>query len=244
MTIEEINIWGSCVTRDAVEFSTGISVGMYCARQSVVSSVAAPVADDTFLALQFNENTHPFHRRIVEQDFQKTSLQLLKASNRNGILILDLIEERAKLGVTHCGTYVSYSQAASNFSNARSLISRYVQAFSDEHVSLFKDAIIKFSAELHEIPIVIHRAFYAPGDWEYENANRTLSQLYDIASQHFPNALSLEMDEKIRRSELNHKWGAAPYHYIDQYYQNFVTEFSKITGVPLTIRPSFTLRKT
>ena len=111
MGMNEISIWGSCVSRDAVEFASGLSMGLYCARQSVVSSVARPASQETVAALEFKEGTHPFPRRVVEEDFLKTSLDRLIKTNPNGIVIIDLIEERVALGVTQCGTHVTFSQA-------------------------------------------------------------------------------------------------------------------------------------
>lgn len=241
--MNEINIWGSCVSRDAVEFASGAKMGMYCARQSVVSSVATPVSHETLQGLEFKEDTHPFHRRLVEEDFLKTSLPQLCDKHPNGTLILDLIEERVPIGVTKCGTYVTFSQAASGFSNARSLISRMVQPYSEEHVELFAAAIKNFGSRLANRTVVIHKALYAKGDWEFEAANRTLSNFYDMALKSLNSWIVIEVTDGLRVSSPNHKWGVAPYHYVDKYYQDFVEQFAERTGLPVSVKPEFTLQK-
>lgn len=243
MTTNEINIWGSCVSRDAVEFASGAKMGMYCARQSVVSSVATPVSQETFQALEFKEGTHPFHRRLVEEDFLKTSLTQLCERHPNGALIFDLIEERVPIGVTKCGTYVTFSQAASGFSNARSLISRMIQPYSDEHVELFATAINDFAGRLANRTVVIHKALYAEGDWEFETANRVLSDFYDMAVKSLNSSVVIEVVDGLRASSSSHKWGVAPYHYVDDYYQDFVEQFAERTGLPVSVKPEFTLQK-
>ena len=243
MTSKEINIWGSCVSRDAVEFADGLRMGMYCARQSVVSSVAAPVSPATFKALEFKEATHAFHRRLVEEDFLKISLSRLNEQHQEGALIFDLIEERVPIGVTTCGTLVTYSQAASGFSNARSLIKRLIQPYSDEHVALFGQAITEFAARLSDRTVIIHKALYAEGDWEFQTANRVLSDFYEMAIRSFSASIVIEVEPGLRASTPNHKWGVAPYHYTDGYYQNFVEQLALRASLPASVKPAFTLQK-
>lgn len=243
MKKSEINIWGSCVSRDAVEFASGVAMGMYCARQSIVSSVAGPVSQETFKALEFKDGTHPFHRRLIEEDFLKTSLSQLCERHTNGALIFDLIEERVPIGLTRCGTYVTFSQAASGFSNARSLISRMIRPYSDEHVDLFGKAINHFAARLSDRTVIIHKALYAEGDWEFENANRILCEFYDMVIKSLTSSIVIEVEKDLQVSSPNHKWGVAPYHYVDGYYQDFVEKFATRTGLPVSVKPSFTLQK-
>lgn len=218
-------------------------MGMYCARQSIVSSVAKPVSQETIAALEFKEGTHPFHRRLVEEDFLKTSLDQLSKKNPNGFVILDLIEERVALGVTRCGTYVTFSQAASGFSNARSLITRLIQPYSDEHVELFRQAIGSFAPWLGSRTVIIHKAFYAEGNWEFAHANRVLGKMYEMVIRSLSSSRIIEVGQGLRVSCPSHKWGLAPYHYIDGYYQDFVEQFAARTGLPVSVKPAFTLQK-
>lgn len=243
MSTREINIWGSCVSRDSVEFARGAAMGMYCARQSIVSAVAEPVSEPTLAALEFKETTHPFHRRLVEEDFRKTSLDQLCTRQPDGVIILDLIEERVALGITRCGTCVTFSQAASGFSNARVLIDRMIPAYSEEHVDLFGKAIGEFAARLANRTVVVHRALYAEGDWEFENANRVLNQFYDMAIASLDSPLVIDVDRQLRASSRTHKWGFAPYHYVDGYYEDFVGKLAVGTGLPVSVKPGFTLQK-
>jgi hypothetical protein len=210
---------------------------------TVVSSVTSPVSQETFRALEFKDETHSFHRRLVEEDFLKTSLSQLCKKHPNSVLIFDLIEERVPIGLTLCGTYVTFSQAASGFSNARSLLSRLIKPYSDEHVELFGKAIKDFAAKLSNRTVVIHKALYAEGDWEFETANRVLSDFYDMAIKSLNSSVVIEVVNGLRASSPTHKWGIAPYHYVDGYYQDFVEQFAARTGLPVSVRPAFTLQK-
>ena len=241
--MNKINIWGSCVTRDAVEFGHGVSIGIYCARQSVVSSVAEPVSDATFQKLTFKEGANPFHRRVVEENFLKTSLIPLCEKHPHGALILDLIGEKAPIGITYCGTQVTFSQAASKFSNAESLIIRKIPSFSDEHVELFGNAIKKLAVKLSDRPVVIHKAFYAEGKWEFKHANQVLRTYYDMAISSLHVTSVIEVEQCLRASSPQHKWGLAPYHYVDGYYQDFIEKLATGTGMPLSVKPGFTMQK-
>jgi hypothetical protein len=243
MNNNELHIFGSCVSRDAVEFAQGVRVGKYCARQSVVSAVSNHPARETLDALQFKEGTHPFHRRIVEDDFRKTSLRELAAQDPAAVVVLDLIEERVPLGVTHCGALVTYSKAASGFSNARTLIQRLIPAYSDEHRDLFRKAIPVFAERIGPRPVVIHRALYAPGDWDFERANRVLGEFYGLAAKHLKSATVIEVDPQRRVSSASHKWGLAPYHYIDAYYRSFVEQFSASMGASVAVKQGFTMQR-
>jgi hypothetical protein len=244
MSSHKINIFGSCVSRDSVEFARGLTVGLYAARQSVVSAVAAPVARATLDALTFSDGTHEFHRRCVLDDFRKTTLNQIEAFPPDEILVVDFIEERVALGVTAPGTFVTYSQAASSFSNARSLLTRLIEPYSDDHVALFADSIGDFARRLQGRPVVLHRAFYAEGpSWDHAHANRVLGEFYDRFQACIDPVAVIEMPRELRVFSPVHKWGPAPYHYIDDYYRHFVAQWAAALDPSVSLKESFTLQK-
>jgi hypothetical protein len=235
-----VHVFGSCVSRDALEFAAGITVGKYCARQSVVSAVGQRPSAEVLGALEFKDGTHSFHQRVVDEDFRKTSLDELTSST--GPIVLDLIEERALLGITRCGAFVSYSDAAKLFSNARGLITRFVKPFSTQHLDLFRQAIGVFAARLADRAVVIHRAFYAKGNWDSDGPNAALEQLYGMVQAQLPAAIIIEVERDLHRSSPTHKWGMAPYHYVDDYYLSFVGQLAR-AGLPSQAKSVFTLQK-
>ena len=243
MAAREVNIFGSCVTRDALEFAQGLAVGKYCARQSVISAVAPPPAPKTLAALRFNPGTHPFHKRCVEEDFAKTTLARLADRVLDEFVIVDFIEERMPLAETRCGTFVSYSQVATQYSNAAELVVRLVPAYSIEYVMLFARALERFAAGLQGRPVVLHRAFYAPDGGEHDRANRTLACLYDLATDALRPRAVIEVEPVLRAASATHKWGAAAYHYVDAYYRDFVGRYALQAQHGIAVKAGFSMQK-
>lgn len=243
MASNEIHIWGSCVSRDSVEFADGIRIGKYCARQSVVSSVAPIPSIETISSLLIKAGTHDFHRRCIEDDFRKSSLNLLTEQSSNQVIIVDFIEERAPLGLTHCNTVITLSEAASAYSNAESLLARKINPWSQEYVALFEKAIVDFSYRLRGRPVVIHYALYAEHRRKFPEINSILSHYYDLAISHIKPIAVIKPRDDLLKSNPLHKWGAGPYHYVDGYYQDFVEQFVAKTGIQAAVKQAFTLQK-
>lgn len=84
-----IDIWGSCVSRDTLEFMPDIEVGAYVARQSAIVALA-PVAD------------LPVPLEILESEFQRSMLTGDMASDAKervsqpgaAYVLVDLVDER------------------------------------------------------------------------------------------------------------------------------------------------------
>lgn len=243
MTSRTVHIFGSCVSRDALEFASGVTVGKYCARQSVVAAVSPLPEESLRQALEIAPGTHDFHRRCVVEDFEKTTLALLAERPVEEPVVIDFIEERVALGVLRDGSVVTFSQAATAYSNARSLVARLVRPYSAEYVQMFESAIGPFAERLGARPVVLHRALYAEGDWNWEEANRVLEHFYSLAERHLAQAAVIEVPASLRVSSPGHKWGVAPYHYVDGYYRGFVEQWSQALGDGLAAKPSFTLQK-
>lgn len=236
-----VDIWGSCVTRDSLEFADNIKINKYCARSSIISAVASPAADDTINMLKLKEDIRPFHRRVIDEDLRKTALRDLDTKN---ILIVDFIEERVPIGLTLCGTYITYSRVLNKYSsNGKHLLQRMIQPFSDEHIELFLASIDKFAEKIGEQQVFIHKALYAKGERDFKKENEILSLYYERAAKSFSKATIIEVDEALRISNPNHKWGAMPYHYIDAYYRQFLKELSDKSGKNISYRKDFSLHK-
>lgn len=235
-----VDIWGSCVSRDSLEFANNIEIGKYCARSSIISAVAPPVAMDTIKILKLEKEIRPFYRRVIDEDMHKTALRDFNAKN---VLVLDLIEERVPAGLTLCGTYITYSQVLHKFSNnGKQLLQRIIEPYSDEYVDLFLTSIDKFAKKIGDKHVFIHKAFYAKGKWEFERQNEILEVYYQRASKAFTKSSIIEVDKAFRISGPNHKWGIAPYHYIDEYYRQFLKEFSKKSGMKISYKKDLTLQ--
>lgn len=89
-----ISIYGSCVTRDILEFETKkrLDLRSYFARQSIVSAVSSPVK----CKLEEINLASSFQKKQVYYDLSKTCFQEL-SHDGSDFLIIDLIDERFSL---------------------------------------------------------------------------------------------------------------------------------------------------
>lgn len=224
------NIFGSCVSRDAVSFTNDMMVRKYFARQSLVSATSQPLSKNLINEIKFKDNTHEFYKRVIMEDVLKTTLKQLEEIPGDEIVIIDYIEERMPLGITKCGSIISLSQAALKFSNVADLCVDRVQPYSNEYIKLFIEKLNNFTSALAGTCVIVHKALYAPGVWSSEKENETLSRFYDLTVKALDRPLVVEVPQEIRISSQQHKWGSAPYHYIDEYYADFVKKISNALG--------------
>ncbi|MEO6173289.1 MAG: DUF6270 domain-containing protein [Arenimonas sp.] len=245
----EFSIFGSCVSRDALEFVNSAKVVDYHARQSVISVVSQKPDTQWLELLEVEPTAHEFHQRCIVDDVNKYTFQKIeKCDASDRIWVIDFIEERVPVGLTPCGNFVTVSQAATSFSNINKLPLQRIVAYSPEHIALFEKAIKQFAQILSGKRVVLHKAFYATIAKDAigisSSANVVLEYFYDLASKHMPQAMLLEVESSFVNASETHKWGLAPYHYQDDYYLRFVEKLSMLIGrSDLSAKPSFSLQK-
>lgn len=105
----KIDIFGSCITRDAFNFNNSPGeVGNYIAWSSIVSVVSNPIDVD----IQNINLPSNFNKRTVYQDLTKNHRDIIKNSDNN-ILIIDIFEERFR--IANCnGNLFTYSNEYKN----------------------------------------------------------------------------------------------------------------------------------
>lgn len=235
------NIFGSCVSRDSLEFADGVVVRQYSGRQSIVSAFIERPGSATLDKLIISSNSKEFHRRCIEEDFYKTAVNKIKCRSQNEILVIDLIEERMPLGVTDCGTYISLSDAARLFSNACDLVVKEIKPWSRNHLDLLLSKFESCGTCFGGRRVIIHRAFYAEDQRSFASINGVLRDLYDELEHKFSDVVCIEVPVDLRRQNMLHKWRPGPYHYIDGYYHNFVQQMRDNLNLPINISDSYTL---
>lgn len=240
----EFAIFGSCVTRDPFQFSEGVSIPLYCARQSLASSASQRASAEFLSQVKFSERIAAFHQRSIESDIGKTALNKLRKLPPEVPVLIDLIEERTPLGVTPENTIVSLSEAAQKFSNLPELIVEEIPPWSELHAELFSAAVPSLASALEGRKVVIHRALYAENHGKFPGINTRLSSMYDEILAAIPSALSLDVSPELRLSEPDHMWGYAPFHYVDGYYHAVLDACEYLLGVTIPRKPNFSLVRT
>ena len=241
-----ISIIGSCVTRDALEAVQGLTIGPYLARTSLASIASAPAAWINELEVEYTTQAVPWHRRVVAADFEKTHDEQF-AAMAGGHVVIDLIEERVDLVETAPGHYVTRNQILSSMSNFDSLVPAHLPIFSDAGLAIWMSALPRVVSMLgrHVAPsrTIIHRAMYAPVRDDADHANRYLRRMYDALDDALVDATVIAPSAAVFRAAPDHKWGPAPFHFVDSYYIEVAQAIMAAAGISLPIKPGFTYRK-
>jgi len=226
--VVRVLIYGSCVSRDAVEVNDDLTVAAYVARQSVISAMTPPVAvrsGQTGLA-------SAFQRRMVVGDLGSDALKRIgEAGPGADIVLLDLIDER--LGVL-CVDGRSYATLSSELRHSTLLAAmpgaRRIPFGTDEHFRLWRDAADRLVRELVRLGLVERTGFvwavFAQRDENGEPVaryqgksgpfwdalfDRYYRYLADVGLRH------VRLDPDVRTSSA-HRWGPQPYHYTQSAY--------------------------
>lgn len=236
----QVNIFGSCVTRDILEYDKkNFVVGEYIARESIISFLSNPF----FFHAEDIQLSSTFQRKQLLQDLEKSGLKNLK-SNPGDLLVIDFIEERFDIGKVD-GAYITISNEwnQSNLNNLFSVkqyskklwhgkvyfrftnLKKFIHAFAKNLLSIYK-----------EEQIVIHEVYFAD-TYINENGishnfsknviyynkkvNQILRYMYVCLKTELPKAYILNISDKYAANE-NHKWGLAPMHFQEEYYKNAV----------------------
>lgn len=222
-------IYGSCVSRDLVRIdSERFTPGYYTARQSWISGVSTPSRPPTI------KLASAFQKRMVEDDFRSSARTIMISTRpgRSDLILLDLIDER--VGVFKFGQgYVTYSN---ELKNSRSLspaqTTHLIEFGSDQHFELWtesatelRDLLTPYMLKVRLIAATFAETMVdgsmlkpfrgvAAAQW-----NRLYERYYAYADNLGFNLV--EHDPKFAVSTPEHKWGATPFHYVDDAYLDF-----------------------
>lgn len=226
-----VGILGSCISRDIFRVKKlDHLIRVYRARTSIHSLTQDDIADIT----RINLPTSNFQSKMVKDDFEKTELNLVDCD----FLLLDLIDERFQL-ITNYGSVVTLSNELKN-SNTIEQADYYVKRGTEQDYVLWRNAIKKFS-KMIDIPIILHKSRLSNKlninkeginiDFQYiKKMNHRLIQYEKIIYEELDIIGTVDVDERLLISDINHIWGYSPYHYIDQYYEEAMEQIYKITN--------------
>lgn len=242
--------WGSCITRDALEFASNATITAFSSRESIVSACTPKVSPDKLKTLYISQESGKFARRVIEDDVYKRGLERINGKISSGaisdvklipsktILIIDLTEERTPLLTDGEGHFATHSDKALLYSNLNRIFPKCIQPFSSEYIKLVNRYLPAFACEISKSPahIVIHRAFFAEIHPSYVHNNNCLMRFYDFLAQLLPKSISIEVPKELRISSVMHKWGPYGLHMGDEYYKCFLHKISRELGIPIKIK--------
>lgn len=243
-----IAILGSCVTRDAFGFfpQDDVEITVFIARVSFISLYCPPMPmalEKSDIAAETN-----FERNCIYADLFKTNLSRLETAEFD-YLLLDFMEERHNL-IKSGATYILDTLPL----RESGLIERLppfveVDRLKRTTTKLWDEAAARFIGFLHAQGIkaervILHESGFArryrtdgeESDFtEFEaHSYDKYGALLDRYHAHFAAALPglrrIAIEPELRVGNGTHKWGRAPFHYIDAYYARFLEKFRAIVA--------------
>lgn len=233
-------MYGGCVSRDAYDFMSRDEYTLlhYVSRQSVIS--ASSTVDTGILA---DLDMRPFQRRNAEGDFKGDLIdRITPHADSIDTFVWDILIDRNGVVRTTDGKYVTYSydlQSAGVFTRMQELgtYGERVHFGTDEHFQLWVTAVddflvfLKASGILDKVLLVI--APWAttaddggtPNHWTQgptpDEANALYPRYYDYLTDVW-RLRSVTIPEEAVITRRDHKWGPAPYHYVDAAYEHII----------------------
>jgi hypothetical protein len=217
---------GSCVSREPLACLQGqIAIAWYQARTCIPSMASPPV----YVPHAFpSGRLAPFEQRNVAHDIAKSWLANIRRADYD-FLLLDFIDERFG-----CSRYkdslITYSTSlrAAEIAEDVQKEMKWVNPYSAEYMELIDKHIGFVLNEISQltIPVVCNNVYWKAvredGTIDPKCAeelcgkmNEVLASVYDRVRA-VPNVTMIDVPNDEVVVSVNHKWGAAPFHYTDK----------------------------
>ncbi|MHA7133486.1 DUF6270 domain-containing protein [Oerskovia turbata] len=232
---------GSCVTRDAFELdaSQGIELVGYFARTSLASAFRR----QRFVGVDTSSIASAFQRSTVERDLDKSLESALRRAEFD-LLVLDPIDERFNLARRDDGSIATVSNEF--LAAADALPHETIRSGSEEFLRLWTVGWQRLLAIVDSLGarsrLRVNRVFWAdrcaggePFTGSYsrngiDRANTLLGLLYSIMEQDLEDWQFVRYPPELFVGDPGHKWGPAPFHYVDSFYRHFLAELMREPG--------------
>ncbi|MFC4298640.1 DUF6270 domain-containing protein [Castellaniella hirudinis] len=235
----KIFILGSCVSKDSLDFGEPGEFHLveFIARSSIASIFSEKPFDDVFS----ERLTSGFQRRWVNVDIEKKFLDIISRSDFD-VLLMDFIDERFNLleaGPGKCCTVSAEFKNTDPFKDIPDF--KIIKSGSDDFFRRWGNGwnnlvdFLRKNDKLHKLRLnkVLWAARTASGgrykkylseeivpDEAIEFANNTLNKMYSFVEKDLKRDQFFTYDE-IKGGDF-HKWGPAPFHYADDFYQQMI----------------------
>lgn len=227
--LPRVLIYGSCVSRDTIEFMPEpVKIVKYIARQSLISIGNQPDPGSPAL-LQLES---PFQQRVTEDDRLGNAGETIAAlAPETDLLLIDLTDERGGVYDLGSGSYLTRSvERVAN--RGDDLFPRRVPFGTPEHLALWRPAFERFLGTLEEtglmarsIALAVPWAAVTPsGEPTPESFGMTASQANRLFEPYYrilrrsPIRVIGPRPWKRAMGDPGHRWGLAPFHYTQDTY--------------------------
>ncbi|MGO2481118.1 DUF6270 domain-containing protein [Glutamicibacter ardleyensis] len=233
-------IYGGCVSRDSFELIKNENkIVQYVARQSLISAASKPEKRFPLNALSDN-----FNSRMVKGDIQSSLLRsITRYSEEVDHLLFDILSERLGVYRFSGGTYITNSaelQKSGLLQNS-AIAKTLIRMGTDRHFELWKKSVESFHRTLSESKLINKTSLIKVNwtdetiqktpvplfrNWSASDANKLYARYYSHLENNGFNII--EPPAEVSLSDLDHKWGASPYHFQDEYYEYITSQLKKL----------------
>lgn len=238
---------GSCVTRDIWSlpmFTPADRKALFVlARTSLASLFTAPHGDFS-PPDPLPPGLSRFEIRMIGYDLRKTGLAELVAHQPTH-LILDVIDERFDL-LARDETVATYSWDLELLGAPQGELADYrrIPRRSDAAHALWRRGLAELAGflarELPDTQVILHEArcaterldlegrrgpmpeawpFWPGHAWSIADQNAAFDAYLGELRAAFPQALRLRAPDELTLADDGHRWGLAPFHYVEDYYR-------------------------
>ena len=224
----EILVYGGCVSRDLFGvMAPNEKPKNYVARQSLISAATLPIN-----VPEINLSSS-FQKRMVVSDFRSELFSMFADSPHcTDLVLMDLLGERLGVLELKGGRFLTHSNELVR-SGAKDIIGehRLIKFGTEEHLSIWKIAAIQLHKNLLqnglvEKTVVLNTPF-ADFDENHsplrKHMGKNSDQWADSYAPYYEFLRTMgitvfDMKDEFAVGSSNHKWGPAPYHYIEEAY--------------------------
>lgn len=238
--MKKLDILGSCVTRDALEFTeeSQYTLETYFARSSLIS-LYSPKVDIKREDIQLASD---FQKEMVYYDLTKYFPRYIKETEADYLLI-DFIDERMEV-LERNGSYITRSNEFVH-SNVNEQIQYEASALNKEEINeLWKKSALQLIEDLkgrfNPEQIILHKALWRYSYIDKNGEEQTFKEhywikrnndkidgYYEFFQENFPGIHVIDLNDQYHADESN-KWGLSPFHYEEKYYKAFIEQLNKI----------------
>lgn len=228
--IPQVQIFGSCVSRDILNYQNNkIALTDYFARSSIASVFASLSINDTYTKNLDSD----FQWKVVAADLGKKFKEYIKIANFD-LLLIDFIDERFNLFMFDHGGFCTLSnELLSAGFNPEEESGRIIPSGSDEFFALWGSGWVRFLSEINRTQcrdkIRINKVFWATttsSGREFPtysknyilSSNKFLDRLYARVAKDLGSWQFIEASASHFVAAEDHRWGLSPFHYINAYY--------------------------
>jgi hypothetical protein len=231
--VQKIFIHGSCVTRDGVDWwpEFGFELDGYVARQSLISSQSR--IDVQSVDFNFESIPSSFAKRMAKGDVAG-NLGSQIANLNPDVIVWDLCDERSGVIQLPSNGFITGNVVY----KSSPIAGRQIGMGTDEHFELWKQALDQFLSSVPGIRVIANATPWAVvtdhgnpvnGDSsKAENFNRMAERYYSEIDKRGLEVIRFDQSKAIARSD--HKWGEAPFHYVDGTYREMLVQLKALLG--------------